>query len=281
MNVSVAPRSRVGIVGAGRAGRLLGRAIGVEPVARAVEDVLAPDPELVLLCVPDDATAEVVARLADAVRDGAERPITFATVSGSVSIAELAPLEARGHRALRIHPLVAITPEVTPAVLAGVPAAITATDPQARAAGHDLAVHLGMRPFDLADEDRVAWHAAATIAANHAVTLVAAARDLATVAGLDEHVALAAMARLARGAIDRAAHETPEQALTGPASRGDAATIGAHVRGIETALPRLRDSYVALAEATVDLAEAAGRLDVADAAAVRAALETAHVEAAR
>jgi predicted short-subunit dehydrogenase-like oxidoreductase (DUF2520 family) len=53
----------------------------------------------------------------------------------------------------------------------------------------------------------------------------------------------------------------PERALTGPAVRGDAGTIAAHVAALSAAVPHAVGPYVALATAALDLAERAGRLE--------------------
>jgi predicted short-subunit dehydrogenase-like oxidoreductase (DUF2520 family) len=73
-------------------------------------------------------------------------------------------------------------------------------------------------------------------------------RRLALAAGLELEDFLA----LSRQALEDVALVGPEQALTGPASRGDVATIDAHLGAIPEAE---RSTYVALANAAFELAE--------------------------
>jgi predicted short-subunit dehydrogenase-like oxidoreductase (DUF2520 family) len=48
--------------------------------------------------------------------------------------------------------------------------------------------------------------------------------------------------------------------LTGPVSRGDAATLDTHLRTLGNAAPEMVDGYLALARRTAERAHAAGRL---------------------
>ena len=90
-------------------------------------------------------------------------------------------------------------------------------------AGH-LAEALGGRAVEVADADRAAYHAAATIAANHVVALLGQVERVAATAGLD----LEAFLGLTRAAVDDVARLGPRRALTGPAARGDWATLARH-----------------------------------------------------
>ncbi len=87
-----------------------------------------------------------------------------------------------------------------------------------------LAASLGGRAVEVADPDRTAYHAAATIAANHLVALVGQVERVAATAGLP----LDAFAGLLRAATDDALALGPRQALTGPAARGDWDTVDRH-----------------------------------------------------
>src|SRR5439155_20442984 len=71
------------------------------------------------------------------------------------------------------------------ASFAGATAAIAGSSDRALGLARSLAERLGMRPVEVADGDRAAYHAAASIAANFVVTLEGAAERLAATAGLD------------------------------------------------------------------------------------------------
>ena len=87
---------------------------------------------------------------------------------------------------------------------------------------------------EVADEDRAAYHAAASIAANFLVTLEGAAERLAATAGVPREL----LVPLARAALENWAANGAEQALTGPVARGDEATIARQREAIERARPR-------------------------------------------
>jgi predicted short-subunit dehydrogenase-like oxidoreductase (DUF2520 family) len=95
-----------------------------------------------------------------------------------------------------------------------------AGDPVATTLGRAL----GGRCIEIDDDHRAAYHAAACIAANHLVALLGQVERVATSAGLD----VDAFVPLAFAALQDVADLGPAAALTGPAARGDAATLDRH-----------------------------------------------------
>jgi predicted short-subunit dehydrogenase-like oxidoreductase (DUF2520 family) len=213
----------VQVVGAGR----VGSAVSARLAERGVD--ARPDaPDLVLLCVPDRAIAEVAA--------GIEPGPWLAHVSGATPLAALAPHERR----FALHPLQTFTLARGPEQLDGAWAALTAETDEAREVGLWLAATLGLRPFDLADEARPLYHAGASIASNFLVTLHRVASRLFRDAGAPPEGLEPLMLRTIENDFE----------LTGPISRGDRATVAAHVAAIRAAEPDLEPLYLALAEAT-------------------------------
>jgi predicted short-subunit dehydrogenase-like oxidoreductase (DUF2520 family) len=236
---------RVAIVGAGRAGTSFAAALARagHEVALVHHDALSDDDvagaELVLLTVPDDALAETAQRLAP----DARRVVAHA--AGSRTLEVLAPHP----RVASLHPLVTLpSPERGAERLARATYAV-AGDPAARR----LVESLGAVAREVPESERTAYHAAAAIAANHLVALLAHAQRVGEAAGLDG----GDLVELARGALDDVARRGAEAALTGPASRGDVATIDAHLAAIPEGE---RATYVALANAAFELAERRARL---------------------
>ncbi len=213
----------VKVVGAGRVGSAVS--------ARLAERGIALDrdePELVLLCVPDRAIAEVAA--------STPAGPWVAHVSGATPLAALDPHARR----FSVHPLQTFTRSRGPEQLDGAFAAVTAESDEARAAGFWLARTLGLEPFALADDRRALYHAGAAIASNYLVTLRRAAGDLLEAAGAPP------------GALDPLMRRTIENGfeLTGPISRGDWETVDKHVAAIRAARPELEEMYRILAETT-------------------------------
>jgi predicted short-subunit dehydrogenase-like oxidoreductase (DUF2520 family) len=235
-------RLRCAIVGAGRLGRAMTtglREAGIDfdgPLGRGAR---CPDADVVILAVPD---AEI-ANAAAAIERRADGPLV-GHCSGATTLDVLTP-----HEAFSLHPLMTV-PADGPSPLAGASAAIAGSTPHARGVAHQLALHLGLTPIDVADADRAAYHAAASIASNFLITLEAAAERLAADAGLDR----AALVPLVRATVENWASLGPERALTGPIARGDHETVERQRQAIHERTPDLLPLFDALAEATRSLA---------------------------
>jgi predicted short-subunit dehydrogenase-like oxidoreductase (DUF2520 family) len=129
---------------------------------------------------------------------------------------------------------------------AGAGAAVAGSTPAALRIAETLAAALQLRPVEVADADRAAYHAAASIAANFLVTLEGAAERLAATAGVPREL----LVPLARAALENWAQQGAERALTGPVARGDEATIARQRAAIEERAPDLLDTFDALVAAS-------------------------------
>jgi len=210
---------------------LLGRHDSVTDAADGVD--------LVVIATPDRAIAEVATAV------GPNATTVIAHMSGSLGLDVLG-----GHsRPAAFHPLVALPDAATGArrlrdrcwfAVAG--------DPMAR----DLVAVLGGRPFEVDDDARAAYHAAAVISSNHLVALLGQAERVADQAG----VPFEAILDLALTTLDNVVELGPTAALTGPAARGDEATISRHLQalGVEE-----RTAYEAMADLARRLAGRAER----------------------
>jgi predicted short-subunit dehydrogenase-like oxidoreductase (DUF2520 family) len=222
------------VVGNGRLGRAASARLAErDVVVRTTGRTLDTSPaDLVLLCVPDRAIAEV----ADAIEPGP----WVAHTSGATSIEALDPHRKR----FSLHPLQTFQAELGAAQFDGAWAAVTGETPEALDAGFALADLLDVRPFELADDARPAYHAAATMAAAFLVTLRRAAGDLMDAADAPPE----ALDPLMRRTMDNGFRPT------GPFVRGDHGTIELHLRAIAARRPQLGPLYRALATATESLA---------------------------
>jgi predicted short-subunit dehydrogenase-like oxidoreductase (DUF2520 family) len=220
----------VGIVGPGRVGTALARALrdaGAEvegPLGRGERPGRC---DAIVLCVPDAeiaAAAEVVTGAA----------LLVGHTSGATPLSALAHA---GVPAFGLHPLQSFAhPGVS---FTGAGAAVAGSTPEALAFATGLAERLGMRPFEIDDEGRAAYHAAASVASNFLVTLQAAAEAIAVGAGLDRDDARAMLMPLVRQTVENIAELGPEAALTGPVARGDDATVEAQRAAVERVAPEL------------------------------------------
>ncbi len=213
----------VRVIGSGRVGSAVAARLAERGVATDPEN-----PELVLLCVPDRAIAEV----ARATPPGP----WIAHLSGATPLAALDPHTRR----FSVHPLQTFTRARGPEQLDGAYAACTAETDEALAHATGLAETLGLLPFVLADEKRVLYHAGAAFASGYLVTIYRAAAELFEAAGAP----VEGLVPLMRRTIDNGFE------LTGPIARGDWHILESHLAAIRGSRPDLEPVYTALAEAT-------------------------------
>jgi predicted short-subunit dehydrogenase-like oxidoreductase (DUF2520 family) len=226
---------RVLVVGPGRLGSAIAPALtaaGVDvlgPLGR--DDAPPPAADAVLLCVPDAAIADAAAEYAG-----------VAPMIGHTSGAT--PVSVLGDSGFGLHPLQTFAEGGAP--FAGIGCAIGGASPRALACAEALARCLGMRPFELADADRPAYHAAASIASNFLVTIEAAAERVAVTTGLDREL----LVPLVRQTVENWAALGPERALTGPVARGDEQTVDRQREAVAEAAPDLLPLWDELVAAT-------------------------------
>ena len=214
---------RAHVIGAGR----VGSAIAARLRERGL-DAGCREPELVLLCVPDRAIAEVAAATATGP--------WVAHVSGATPLAALEPHERRFG--------VAPAADVHPRPRRRAARRRVRSDHRRDGGGPRiadwLARLLGLEPFPLADAKRATYHAGAAIASNYLVTLRRAAGSLLEAAGAPPEALDPLMRRTIENGFE----------LTGPIARGDWTTVDAHVAAIRAERPELEAMYVTLAETT-------------------------------
>jgi predicted short-subunit dehydrogenase-like oxidoreductase (DUF2520 family) len=241
----------IAVVGRGRAGQALARALRVAghevlgPLGRGE----APRTEAVLLCVPDAAISDVAAAVGAV--SGAR---LVGHVSGATPLSALAPAAAAGADVFGLHPLQTLSgPETS---LAGAGCAVAGSTPDASATAAGLARSLGMRPFEISDEGRASYHAAASIASNFLVALEAAAETVAGGAGFSPERARALLAPLVRRTVESWVVRGPNDALTGPVARGDESTVAVQREAVAAVDASLLPLFDALVERTRALAAA-------------------------
>ncbi len=221
---------RVRIIGRGRAGTSLARALQL--IDWDIVGLLGRD---------DDASsaADGVDALVIATPDGLIGPTASSVtpcpdtvvlhLSGSLGLDVLGMHPRRAS----LHPLVPLPDAEVGAqrLLDGATFAVNG-DPLAGR----MAAALGGRIVEVDDARRVAYHAAACIAANHVVALLGQVERVAASVGLGLDTFLG----LTRAAVDDVARLGPRAALTGPASRSDWATVRQHLDALS---PEERPAY--------------------------------------
>lgn len=198
-------RLAVGVVGAGRVGPVLGaalagaghRLIGItrgsdqDRVEAMLPGVPVLDPQqvveasqLVVIAVPDDQLAGLVAGLAEL---GAWQPgqLVLHTAPG-VGVGVLGPAFARGAIPLAVHPAIAFTgSSIDLRTLQGAFAAVTAPTPVIPIA-QALAVEIGCEPVLVGEEDRARYGEAIQTATTFSRAIVAQSVELLRAVGVAE-----------------------------------------------------------------------------------------------
>jgi predicted short-subunit dehydrogenase-like oxidoreductase (DUF2520 family) len=265
----------IAVVGPGRAGSALGRALhtagytiaaiggrnpdNVRNLAEELDARACQSPattidlaELTILAVPDDVILPLATDMVDSLCSAAGHSVVH--LSGAQDRSALRPLAQNASlRTGVFHPLQTFRrgPEAV-ANVAGTYFGIDA-EPLFRDQLMQLARDLHGYPFDLTGVDRALYHAAAVFAANYPTTLLAEAIALAGQAGLDPETARLGMTTLLGGAVNNLRELEPADAITGPASRGDMGTIQRHLDALKND-PQLQRLYQLLADRTMELA---------------------------
>lgn len=211
------------VVGHGRLGAALAARLTTRGLAAG-----GRAPDLVVLCVPDAAIADVAR----------SRPIGpwVAHMSGATPLSALDPHVWR----FGLHPLQTFVRSRGPEQFDGAWAAATGESDEARARARWLAETLSLQPFDLTESARGLYHAGAALASNYLVTLYRAAARVMDRAGAPP----ASLIPLMRRTIEN------DFELTGPVARGDHATVAAHLDALHRDLPELEALYRTLAGLT-------------------------------
>jgi predicted short-subunit dehydrogenase-like oxidoreductase (DUF2520 family) len=258
---------RIIIVGPGRAGGALavaahrsGHTIAAVVARRADDQEVAdqvgvkavtlgsdlPPADLVVLSVRDDALPDV----ATAISSVAAKIKYAIHLSGLAPVSVLEPLRAEGVVVGSFHPLQTLPDWRTgAAALRGSAIAITAGEALSGVLT-ELAASLGAESFQITDDAKPLYHAAAAACSNYVITALALAQDLFGAAGVDHYVARPLVDAVVANAFEIGAL----QALTGPIARGDVDTVKGQIAAIGASLPEAVASFKTLGRETAALA---------------------------
>ena len=277
------PRLDIGVIGTGRVGAVIGAALhraghtvsavsAVSDISRLRAESLLPgakilpidevvkDRDLILLTVPDDVLADLVAGLA---KTKSVSPGSFVIhTSGRLGIKVLAPLTEQGCLPLAIHPVMTFTgTSVDLNRLSGCPFGVTAPD-ALRPVAEALVVEIGGEPIWVPEENRNLYHTALAFGANNLITIVNETIDLLSKAGIENPTAI--VAPLLNASLDNALRNG-DAALTGPISRGDVLTVTAHIQQLARISPATLAAYKAMGRLTLDRALESGMVSAVQA----------------
>ncbi|MBP7408063.1 MAG: DUF2520 domain-containing protein [Flavobacteriales bacterium] len=188
-----------------------------------------PEADIILIATSDDSIAEVAAALAVS-------KSVMAHTAGAVGLDVLAPHEQRGV----LWPVQTLS-HGAPIDLKDVPLVVGGNTAEAREAMLKLARAISGSVFELTHEQREVMHLAAVLTSNFPVFLVREAQRLLKQQKLPPNLLMP----LWRTTANKVSTIGPDQALTGPARRGDTSSVQRHIHLLESD-PDLRRAYALL-----------------------------------
>lgn len=234
--------------GALTAGRRL-VAIGTRSANSTLADALgisacshqdAAHADVVLLCVPDGAIAEVCSALPW--RKGQ----LVVHTAGALGLDVLSPATDAGAHAGSLHPIMVlhrsspIAPESD--VLRGATASVDG-DAEARAWLTAFASDLGMHTVTIEPDQRPLYHLSAALTGGLLTGLLADAAQLWTALGHDAATGAAALGPMVQQAGRMLETRGADGIVMGPAARGDTDTIKRHLEALKTTAPHMLPLY--------------------------------------
>ncbi len=271
------PRLRIGVVGAGRVGAVLGAAlrsaghncVGVSAVsdlsrlrAEALlagvpikpADQVVAESELVILAVPDSALPDLIRGFSFSEVFIPGQFVAHTSGSYGICVFDTAPQVSP----MAIHPVMTFTgTSVDLARLVDTPFGVTTTE-TLRPVAEALVIEMGGEPVWVPEESRAIYHAAMVLSSNYLNVLVNEAVSLLSDSGMESPQRL--LAPLLSASLDNALR-LGDKGLTGPIARGDSDVIRKHLDALQDR-PSSQNAYRALARLATDRALGAGLLSV-------------------
>jgi predicted short-subunit dehydrogenase-like oxidoreductase (DUF2520 family) len=221
--------------------------VGARAVATPLAAVVRAD--VTLLAVPDGAISTVAASIAASGVALHDRGVVHLGARFGPEI--IASLRITGAEVGVLHPLQALAGPDSASLLEGAYFRVDAPG-MLRQRLLSLVAALHATPLEIDPGAAALYHAAAVLAGNAPLALLAEATRLLESAGVSAETAHAALAALLEGAAHNARRAGPAATLTGPVARGDQDAIAAHLDALG-AHPDARQLYLTLTRAMESL----------------------------
>jgi predicted short-subunit dehydrogenase-like oxidoreductase (DUF2520 family) len=203
------------------------------------------DASILWFCVPDSKIAAAAVEFAG--RDLRNKIALHS--SGVLSSDALAVLRKSGAAVASVHPLMTFVQNSQPQ-LRNVPFAIEG-DARAVRGAKQLVNALAGKSFAIRKQDKVTYHAFATMICPLLVALMSASERAAKLAGIPAPKARQRMMPIVRQTLGNYGRLGAAESFSGPLVRGDTETIAQHL-AVLGARPALKQVYVALAKAALE-----------------------------
>jgi predicted short-subunit dehydrogenase-like oxidoreductase (DUF2520 family) len=212
--------------------------------------------DVIFFCLPDDILTDEI-KLCALAKSSFERKFFFHT-SGTLSSDLFEPMRKKGAHAASFHPLQSIPANAKDFSLENFGIAIEGDKPAVDCAV-GIAEKLGAKPLFIQREQKTLYHTTATLASNGLIGLSGVVEEMIEAVGLEEE-GREYFYRLMEQSLRNSRTMTAPEAITGPASRGDAATLKQHLHSLRQQSPHLVPIYVVIGSHCVSLAVQSGKL---------------------
>jgi len=264
------PDPTVTIVGPGRVGQAMGRLLveaGVpikyvagQKTARArhaasfvggaaglsLKDRRAADVDVILITTSDTALSEVAEQIAQYRKDWSGRMVIH--TCGSLPASVLEPFRKRGASVASMHPY-----QTVPDAFTGVrslPGSFWALegDPEAVELARRWVARLNGIVFDMRPENKPLYHLSAFLVCPTVVTLMDCSERLLEKSGVPRKYARQMLGKIVSETARNFVDLGTRRSLTGPALRGDWATLERHVTQLKREAPEVIPAYIELVD---------------------------------
>jgi predicted short-subunit dehydrogenase-like oxidoreductase (DUF2520 family) len=269
----------VAIIGAGRLGTALGRALAEAghniaaltcrhgASARESRKIIgrgnvfahnvpaAQKGNLIFLCLPDEEIIKEASALARSRSDWTDK-IVYHT-SGLLPSTVLKPLQDKGAAVASFHPVQSFPNKNSPpsrfrGVYFGLEGGRKALLPARK-----IVRRLGGRALVIPAEAKPLYHAACSIASNFLVILLDAAAQLLVRTGIEDQTADRLLFPLVEGTLQNVKNLDTTASLTGPLARGETAAVRMHLEALRSS-PGISQAYRKLSLAGLEIAARKG-----------------------
>lgn len=248
--LQIVKRPKIAIAGRGRLGRALVKRLSeagysVETLSGKSKNLSRSHADVLWLCVPDAQIANVATAFSRFRWQGEYAFHSSGVLPGELLIA----LRNSGFRVASVHPLMTFVKGSVPE-LTGVPFAIEGDSSAVRVA-RSIVRDLGGKAVSIKKQDKVAYHAFATLICPLLLSLLTASEKAAALAGMSAADSRRRMLPIIRQTLGNYEKLGPAGAFSGPIVRGDVETIRAHLKALAK-VRTVKNVYAALSKAALD-----------------------------
>jgi len=188
--------------------------------------------EIVMIATPDHAIEQCCNDIAAA--DGFKPGQLVVHLSGALSSQVLHSAASAGANTLSLHPAQTLVDPLQGAELLKSCWFCLDGDDAAIDQGTQIVNDLSAMSFAISQEKKGLYHAALSLSCNYLTTLQAIAVELLAETGISRKDALSLLLPLIQGSVKNLSMMGLPNALTGPISRGDSATVEEHLHALKT-----------------------------------------------